>query len=102
MLDFLEKLQEKSDDGKKAIAVFVSLGLTSLIFVFWFTSSFVDFGEGVVVVTKEDIEIVKETKTVSLSPLDSIKETTAQVGEAFSDLRSIFDGLNSLQYERSE
>ena len=36
MFDLLERLQQRSEFSRQLIAVGVSLGLTSLIFMFWF------------------------------------------------------------------
>lgn len=100
MFDYIQRLQQRPDHHKQAIAFGVALSVTGLISVAWISTFFVSFGESKVIVTKDDVEAVKSVTTKSVSPFSSVKESMAGVTESIKQLRGLIQDVNTLKYEK--
>ena len=83
VINHIERVREKPDHKKKQYALFVSLGITSIIFVFWITS----------------FTIGADAKSEAMAKVKSpIGAMTASAGDAYDYIKTFIFGANKTQY----
>lgn len=90
MLDFLDRLREKSDDERRTIAFGVSFAVTFFIFVIWISSFFLQMGNSTLVVTGEDLKAQTEVAKSTPTPIESIRESAASISASIKSIRDLF------------
>ncbi len=88
---FIEKISEKPEHIRKRYSFFISLGITSIIFVFWISS----FEFVKTPVDKSLASVVEKVGT----PGESL---VASVGSFFTDIKDIVFGPKKVEYTTIE